>query len=116
MDRKRKIEDDCNNSESENENSPSKRRRHTVDFKLKLVKEAKMYNLSEISRKYKVTRSCIREWTKDEKKLSEIIKAQGTRSTSKINGTRTYITKFRLGGGGRKVWTLKWKTYCLNGL
>ena len=81
MDRKRKIEDDCNNSESENENSPSKRRRHKVDFKLKLVKEAKMYNLSEISRKYKVTRFCIREWTKDEKKLSEIIKAQGTRCT-----------------------------------
>ena len=60
MDRKRKLElDEDDNSKSETENSPSKRKRHSLDFKLKVISELKTSNFSELSRKYKVSRSCI---------------------------------------------------------
>ena len=59
MERKRKLELD---NESETENSPSKKikKKYPIEFKLKLVQEAKKSNFSEISRKYNVSRPCIR--------------------------------------------------------
>ena len=53
MDRKRKLEDD---TETETNNSPSKWRRHSVDFKLKVVSELRTSNFSEVSRKYSIPR------------------------------------------------------------
>ena len=42
MDRKRKLElDEDNNSKSDTENSPSKRKRHSLDFKLKVMRVIK---------------------------------------------------------------------------
>ena len=56
MDRKRKLElDEDNNSRSDTENSPSKRKRHSLDFKLKVISELRTSNFSELARKYKVT-------------------------------------------------------------
>ena len=76
--------------------------KYSIDFKLKLVEEAQKTNISEVSRKHKVARSCIREWIKDKEKLSEILTSQ-SRISSKINGTGNSIAKYRLAGGGRKV-------------
>ena len=73
MDRKRKLDlDEDNNSKSDTKNSPSKRKRHSLDFKLKVISEIKTSNFSELARKYKVSRSCIQDLKIDEKKLSEI--------------------------------------------
>ena len=85
MERKRKLELD---NESETENSPSKKKKkkYPIEFKLKLVEEAKKSNFLEISRKYNVSRACIRDWTKNEKELSAILKSQTMTSSSNING------------------------------
>ena len=63
LDRKRKLEEDYD-SQSELENSPSKRKRHSLDFKLKVISELKTGNYSELARKYKIERSCIQDWKK----------------------------------------------------
>ena len=63
LDRKQKLEKDCD-LQSELENSPSKRKRHSLDFKLKVISELKTSNYSELARKYKITRSCIQDWKK----------------------------------------------------
>ena len=71
MDRKRKLEEDEN---SDFEISPSKksRRAHTIEFKMQVLKELESSNISAMSRKHKVTRSCIQDWKKNETKLSEM--------------------------------------------
>ena len=61
LDRKRKLEEDYD-SQSELENSPSKRKRHSLDFKLKVISELKTSNYSKLATKYKITRSCIQDW------------------------------------------------------
>ena len=66
MDRKWKFEEDYE-SQSESENSPSKRKRHSLDFKLKVISELESSYYSELARKYKITRSCIQDWKKREK-------------------------------------------------
>ena len=103
MDRKCKIEEACD-LESETQSSPLKKLlRHTLDFKLKMISEVKTSNISVFARKYSILRSCICEWRKDEKNISEVLKSQTKSCTSKIDGTRNTITKFRLAGRGRKV-------------
>ena len=101
MDIKPKLE--YHYSESEIDNSPSKRRRHSLDFKLKVVSESRNGNFSEIARKYSINRSCIRYWKKDEKKLCGIFNSKTKRCASEINATHNSVTKFRLGGGGKKA-------------
>ena len=64
MDRKRELEDNYD-SQSKSENSPSKRKRHSLDFKVKGISELKTSNYSELARKYKITRSCIQDWKKN---------------------------------------------------
>ena len=68
-----------------------------------MISEVKTSNISVFARKYSILRSCIREWRKDEKNISEVLKSQTKSCTSKIDGTRNTITKFRLAGRGRKV-------------
>ena len=63
MDRKWKFEEDYE-SQSESENSPSKRKRHSLDFKLKVISELESSYYSELARKYKIERSCIQDWKK----------------------------------------------------
>ena len=77
---------------SETENPSSKRRRHSLDFKLKVVSESRYGNFSDIARKYSIDRSLIRSWKKDEKKLSGI-----------LNSQTKPATKFRISGGGQKA-------------
>ena len=101
LDRKRKLEEDYD-SQSELENSPSKRKRHSLDFKLKVISELESSYYSELARKYKITRSCIQDWKKNEKKLSNILDSPKF-CISKINGKRNSLTKFRLAGGGQKA-------------
>ena len=68
-----------------------------------MISEVKTSNISVFARKYSILRSCICEWRKDEKNISEVLKSQTKSCTSKIDGTRNTITKFRLAGRGRKV-------------
>ena len=84
-----KLED--HNLKSETENSSSKRRRHSLDFKLKVVFESRYGNFSDIARKYSIDRSLIRSWKKEEKKLYGI-----------LNSKTKPVTKFRISGGGQK--------------
>ena len=93
--RKRKLEFD------DTEQSPSKRSKsYSIDMKLKIIAKAKSPNFSEVSRKYKIDRACIREWTKNEAKLAEILSKN---HVSMFTGKQERIKKFRLFGGGRKV-------------
>ena len=94
-DRKRKLEQD-----SDVEKSPKRRKSYSVEMKLKIISEAKSSNISEVSRRYKIDRHCIRDWTKNENNLTEIFKPNhATRMTGKLEN----IKKFRLQGGGRKI-------------
>ena len=68
-------------------------------MKLKIISEAKTSNISEVSRRYKIDRHCIRDWTKNEKNLTDICQNHATRMTGKHES----IKKFRLHGGGRKI-------------
>ena len=94
-DRKRKIELE----ESDIEKSPKRRKACSIDMKLKIISEAKTSNISEVSRRYKIDRHCIRDWTKNEKNLTDISQNQARRMTGKHES----IKKFRLHGGGRKI-------------
>ena len=60
-DRKRKLETDDSNLE----NSPKRRKSYSVELKLQIVSELKTSNCSEIARRYKIDRACIREWSKN---------------------------------------------------
>ena len=96
-DRKRKLEDEDLNLEK----SPKRRKSYSVELKLQIVSEAKVSSYSDIARRYKIDRACIREWSKNEKKLSEIMKRHT--HVSKSTGKQENIKKFRLEGGGRKI-------------
>ena len=96
-----RLEDHDLNSETEN--SSSKRRRHSLDFKLKVVSESRYGNFSDIARKYSIDRSLIRSWKKNEKKLSGILNSKTKQFTSEINATHNSVTKFRISGGGQKA-------------
>lgn len=97
-DRKRKLEHENSNLEK----SPKRRKAYPVELKLKIVSEAKNSNFSEIARRYKIDRHCIRDWSKNEEKLTEIMTKQG-QCTPQTTGKHQKIKKFRLEGGGRKV-------------
>ena len=58
--------------------TPSKRQKnsYTLEFKLKLVEEAKKLSSAAISKKHSIDRKCIRQWIQKEKDLKKLLEDQ----------------------------------------
>ena len=54
--------------------TPSKRQKnsYTLEFKLKLVEEAKKLSIAAISKRHSIDRKCIRTWIQKEKDLKKL--------------------------------------------
>uniref|UniRef100_A0A915NLG2 HTH CENPB-type domain-containing protein n=1 Tax=Meloidogyne floridensis TaxID=298350 RepID=A0A915NLG2_9BILA len=88
------MADNENNLSSDDEGPSTKKTRasYTIDFKIKAIEFAAINNISLASRRFKVDRKRIREWTTQADKLRKL-----------RDITPQHIEKYRLEGGGRHL-------------
>ena len=74
-------------------NKKRKLRKFSLDFKLKLIQEAKLTNnVRKVANEHKIDEKCLRDWKKNEAKIEKTLELCESKSLL-----------FKLKGGGRKV-------------
>jgi len=101
------MADNENNLSSDDEGPSTKKTRasYTIDFKIKAIEFAAINNISLASRRFKVDRKRIREWTTQADKLRKLRFIFVLLSMYFFNRdiTPQHIEKYRLEGGGRHL-------------